>query len=337
MPVVSPVSERMTVVCLLLLTFSTGIVDAVSVLVLGHVFVANMTGNVIFLGFWFAPRTVVDMTAALVAFVSFVAGAVLGGRLARHLDDDVRRWLTVALGIEVVVLVALSILTGTGVLDYHDNTKLFLIAGLAVTFGSQNATARQFGIQELSTTVLTSTIVGIGFDSRLAGGTGQREKLRYSVVLTMCAGAMVGATMTRWAVAPVIALAAAVVAVSAAIFRFGRQRREDRGLVSAYAISTRHRCRPWNRQVDRRAPVHPWLGRDRRGPQRTRRRGRHRAEPAAHLLGHPRRHRCRTHRRAQRVAARAAGRDRQQRRCYGQRADGGGQPLMNGESSWRST
>ena len=123
------------------------------------------------------------------------------------------------------MLVALSILAGDGVLDYHDNTKLFLIAGLAVTFGSQNATARQFGIQELSTTVLTSTIVGIGFDSRLAGGTGQREKLRYSVVLTMCAGAMVGATMIRWAVAPVIALAAAVVAVSAAIFRFGGRRR----------------------------------------------------------------------------------------------------------------
>jgi uncharacterized membrane protein YoaK (UPF0700 family) len=226
MPVVSPVSERTTAVCLLLLTFSTGIVDAISVLVLGHVFVANMTGNVIFLGFWFAPHTVVDMTAALVAFVSFVAGAVIGGRLARHLDDDVRRWLTVALGIEVVMLVALSILTGTGVLGYHDNTKLILIAGLAVTFGSQNATARQFGIQELSTTVLTSTIVGIGSDSRLAGGTGQREKLRYSVVLTMCAGALVGATITRWAVAPVIALAAAVVAVSAAIFRFGSSRED---------------------------------------------------------------------------------------------------------------
>ena len=93
-----------------------------------------------------------------------------------------------------------------------------------MTFGSQNATARQFGIQELSTTVLTSTIVGIGFDSRLAGGTGHREKLRYSVVLTMCAGAVVGATMTRFTVAPVIALAAVVVAVSAAIFRFGPRR-----------------------------------------------------------------------------------------------------------------
>jgi uncharacterized membrane protein YoaK (UPF0700 family) len=226
MPVESPVSERLTVVCLLLLTFSTGIVDAISVLVLGHVFVANMTGNVIFLGFWFVPHSGVDLTAAIVAFVSFLAGTVLGGRLARHIDSEVRLWLTVALGVEVVVLLALSILAGTGVLNYHDNTKLILIAGLAITFGSQNATARQFGIQELSTTVLTSTIVGLGVDSRLAGGTGHREKLRYGVVVTMLAGAMVGATMTRWAVAPVIALAAVVVAVAAAIFRFGPRRRD---------------------------------------------------------------------------------------------------------------
>jgi len=222
MPVESPVSERLTLVSLLLLTFATGIVDAVSVLVLGHVFVANMTGNVIFLGFWFVPHSGVDLTAAIVAFVSFLAGTVLGGRLARHIDSEVRLWLTVALGVEVLVLLTLSILAGTGVLNYHDNTKLILIAGLALTFGSQNATARQFGIQELSTTVLTSTIVGLGFDSRLAGGTGHREKLRYSVVVTMCAGALVGASMTRFTVAPVIALAAVVVAVAAAIFGFGR-------------------------------------------------------------------------------------------------------------------
>jgi uncharacterized membrane protein YoaK (UPF0700 family) len=216
----------LTVVCLLLLTFATGIVDAVSVLVLGHVFVANMTGNIIFLGFWFVPHSGVDLTAAIVAFVSFLAGTVLGGRFARHIDSEVRLWLTVALGAEVVVLLTLSILSGVGVLNYHDNTKLILIAGLAATFGSQNVTARLFGIQELSTTVLTSTIVALGFDSRLAGGTGHREKLRYSVVVTMCAGAVAGATITRFTVAPAIALAAAVVAVSAAIFRFGPHRQD---------------------------------------------------------------------------------------------------------------
>lgn len=221
MPVTSPVSERLTVTGLLLLTFGTGLVDAISVLVLGHVFVANMTGNVIFLGFWFARQSVVDVTAAAVAFASFLAGTVIGGRFVRHLAHDTRRWVSVALSLECVVLVVLSILAGSGVLDYRDNSKLILIAGLAVAFGTQNATARQFGIQELSTTVLTSTIVGIGVDSRLAGGKGQRGKLRFSVVLTMCAGAVAGATLSRFMVAPVIALAAALVAVAAVIFLFG--------------------------------------------------------------------------------------------------------------------
>lgn len=225
MAVASPVSERSTVVALLLLTFATGLVDAISVLVLGHVFVANMTGNVIFLGFWFAPHSDVDMTAAVLAFVFFLTGTVIGGRFARHLDHEVavRVWLTAALGAEVVLLAVLAILAGTGVLDYHDNSKLILIAGLAVAFGFQNAAARQFGVQELSTTVLTTTLVGIGFDSRLAGGTGQREKLRYSVVLTMCAGATVGATMSRFVVAPVIGLAAIAVAASLVVFRYGPQ------------------------------------------------------------------------------------------------------------------
>jgi uncharacterized membrane protein YoaK (UPF0700 family) len=221
MAVVSPVSDRLTVTALLLLTFATGLADAISVLVLGHVFVANMTGNVIFLGFWFAPYSNVDLTAAVVAFPTFVTGTVLGGRLTRYFGERTRPWLTTALGIEVVTLVALSILAGTGVLHYRGNTKLFLIAGMAIAYGLQHSTARQFGIQELTTTVLTSTIVGLGVDSRLAGGTGKREKLRYSVVLTMCGGAVVGATITRVAVAPVLTLAATVVGTSLLIFRFG--------------------------------------------------------------------------------------------------------------------
>lgn len=221
MPVASPLSERRTAAALLLLTFATGLVDAVSVLVLGHVFVANMTGNAIFLGFLFVPRAGIDLTAAVVAFGGFLAGAILGGRLVRRLWRETRRWLTVALGTEVVLLSVLAILAGAGVLRYDDRTKLILIAGLAVGFGLQNSTARQFGIQELYTTVLTSTIVGIGVDSRLAGGTGRREKLRYGVVATMLAGAVVGATLSRVVVAPVIALAAAIVAVSLLLFRFG--------------------------------------------------------------------------------------------------------------------
>jgi uncharacterized membrane protein YoaK (UPF0700 family) len=221
MAVASPVSDRRTVTALLLLTFATGLVDAVSVLFLGHVFVANMTGNVIFLGFWFVPHSGIDLGAAVVAFASFVAGTVAGSRFARHLDHDIRRWLTVAMGAEVALLALLALLAGSGVLQYQGNGRLILIAGLAVSFGSQAATARQFGIQELSTTVLTSTIVGLGIDSRLAGGSGQRERLRYGVVATMLTGAAVGATVSRFTVAPVIAFAALAVAASLGVFRSG--------------------------------------------------------------------------------------------------------------------
>jgi uncharacterized membrane protein YoaK (UPF0700 family) len=221
MPVASPVSQRSTVAALLLLTFATGLADAMSILVLGHVFVANMTGNVIFLGFWLAPKSSIDLTAVAVALPTFVCATIVSGRLARHFGERARPWITTVLTTEIALLVALSALGGAGVLHYHDNTKLIMIGLLAVTFGLQHSSARQFGIQELSTTVLTSTIVSLGLDSQLAGGTGARQKLRLGVVFTMCAGALVGATMSRFVVAPGFAGAAAVIATSLLIFRFG--------------------------------------------------------------------------------------------------------------------
>jgi uncharacterized membrane protein YoaK (UPF0700 family) len=221
MSIASPVSERMTVVALLLLTFATGLADSISILVLGHVFVANMTGNVIFLGFWLAPKTLIDLTAVAVALPTFVCTTIVSGRLSRHLGERARLWITVVLVTEIVLLTALSIMAGTGALNYHDGGRRIMIGMLAVTFGLQHSSARQFGIRELSTTVLTSTIVSLGMDSRLAGGTGAREKLRLSVVVTMCAGALVGATMSRLVVAPVFMVTAAVIATSLLIFRYG--------------------------------------------------------------------------------------------------------------------
>jgi uncharacterized membrane protein YoaK (UPF0700 family) len=232
MAVTSPVSDRFTVAALLLLTFATGLADSISILVLGHVFVANMTGNVIFLGFWLAPRTSIDLTAVAVALPTFVCTTILSGRLSRFFGERTRAWITTVLATEIALLAALSILAGAGVLHYHDNTKLIMIGVLAVTFGLQHSSARQFGIRELSTTVLTSTIVSLGMDSRLAGGTGEREKLRLSVVFTMCAGALVGATMSRFVVAPVFAVTAVVVALSFAIFRFGPSNGESAAAVA---------------------------------------------------------------------------------------------------------
>ena len=54
---------------LLALTLVTGLVDATSYLKLGHVFVANMTGNVVFLGFGIAGAGGIS--------VSFIGGTLV--------------------------------------------------------------------------------------------------------------------------------------------------------------------------------------------------------------------------------------------------------------------
>src|SRR5439155_20814044 len=78
------------------LTFVTGLVDAFSYLLLGHVFVANMTGNVVFLGFALAGATGFSIPASLVALGCFASGAIIGGRVASSLGDHRGRLLGVA-------------------------------------------------------------------------------------------------------------------------------------------------------------------------------------------------------------------------------------------------
>ena len=68
--------------------------DSISILALGHVFVANMTGNVIFLGFWLAPSTTIDLTAVAVALPTFICTTIVSGRLARHFGIRTRAWIT---------------------------------------------------------------------------------------------------------------------------------------------------------------------------------------------------------------------------------------------------
>src|SRR5689334_19178871 len=66
---------------LLVLTFTTGLVDAVSYLGLGHVFTANMTGNIVFLGFGIAGGYGLPVVAPLVSLGAFLVGAGAGGIL----------------------------------------------------------------------------------------------------------------------------------------------------------------------------------------------------------------------------------------------------------------
>jgi uncharacterized membrane protein YoaK (UPF0700 family) len=219
MAVSSPLGSRRTVAVLLALTVVTGLVDSVSYLRLGHVFVANMTGNVVFLGFSADPHSGLSAAASAIAIAAFVLGALAGGRIAHTLAPaSPHRWLTTAFTTQAVILGLVTVLTATGVLPYGGDGRFATIAILASALGVQNSTVRHLGAPDLTTTVLTLTLTGLAADSALAGGPGAKPHRRLGSIAAMLAGAAAGATILRWSPVAVIAIATALTAAVAGTF-----------------------------------------------------------------------------------------------------------------------
>jgi uncharacterized membrane protein YoaK (UPF0700 family) len=217
-----PIGRHRLVGALLILTAVTGLIDAVSYLRMGHVFVANMTGNVVFLGFSLQPGSGLSLPASAVAIGGFLVGAFGGGRLAVHLADRFPAWLRTAFTIQAAVLAVVALLGGLGVLTYTGHRALLTTAVLAACFGLQNATVRRIAAPDLTTTVLTLTLVGLAADSHLAGGSGARPHRRLGSVLAMLAGAATGALLLQiTSPTVVIALAAALVIVATTVLLVG--------------------------------------------------------------------------------------------------------------------
>ncbi len=180
---------------LLLLTVVTGLVDAASYLKLGHVFVANMTGNIVFLGFAIAGASGLSIWASLVALGSFLAGGLAGGRIGDRFAAHRGQLLRTALATQLLfVAAAVSLAAATGE-PAGGSRRYALIALLAFAMGVQNATARRLAVPELTTTVLTMTLTGIAADSALAGGPGARLGRRLLAVAAMFLGALTGALL----------------------------------------------------------------------------------------------------------------------------------------------
>src|SRR2546426_693793 len=173
---------------LLGLTVVTGLVDAFSYLVLGHVFVANMTGNVVFLGFALAGAAGFSISASLSALGAFCLGALAGGRLSTHLRAHRGRLLSMASAVEAFLVGGSVAIAATASNPGGSGTRYVLIVLLGLAMGMQNAVARKLAVPDLTTTVLTLTITGIVADGSLAGGAGSRAGRRLLSVLAMFGG-----------------------------------------------------------------------------------------------------------------------------------------------------
>ncbi|MGW6740096.1 YoaK family protein [Streptomyces sp. NPDC055025] len=180
---------------MLTLTVVTGLVDAVSYLALGHVFVANMTGNVVFLAFALAGAKGHSVVASVVSMAAFLVGALAGGRVVTRFAAHRGRLLTMATALQAVlfaVAVVITAMTHGGVTTAVQYTTIVL---LALAMGLQNAVTRRLGVPDLTTTVLTFTLTGLAADSTPAGGSAPRPGRRILSVLAMFLGALASAEL----------------------------------------------------------------------------------------------------------------------------------------------
>jgi uncharacterized membrane protein YoaK (UPF0700 family) len=180
---------------LLTLTLVTGLVDATSYLKLGHVFVANMTGNVVFLGFGLAGAGGISIWASLTALGSFLVGGVGGGRIGARWSSDRGRHLTATTATELVLVAGGLVVAAFSTHHIGTGSRYALIVPLAVAMGVQNAAARKLAVPDLTTTVLTMTLTGLAADSAVAGGHGSKPARRALSVAAMLLGALIGGAL----------------------------------------------------------------------------------------------------------------------------------------------
>jgi uncharacterized membrane protein YoaK (UPF0700 family) len=209
---------------LVALTILTGVVDAVSYLELGHVFVANMTGNVIFLGFALAGAGGLSPTASLIAIAAFLLGALAGGWLGARYHAHRGHLLRAANASQALLIAAAVLLASLAVEPPGHATRYTLIVLLALALGVQNAAAQRLSVPDLTTTVLTRTLTGLASESGVVGGAGSKLGRRIVAIGAMLLGALIGGLFAlHVSIAAALGVAFAIVACSAlAVHRSSR-------------------------------------------------------------------------------------------------------------------
>ncbi len=202
--------EAALVPLLVVMTVVTGVVDAVSFLRLGHVFVANMTGNVVFLGFALTGAPGFSVSAPLVALGAFVIGAAVAGRLAAPTGRNMLARMATS---EAALCAAAA---GVAIVGSGTTARYAMTVLLAVAMGGQNAVVRRLAVPAMTTTtVLTTTLTALVADRPDLSTPGSHTVRRAVVVAAMLAGATLGALLVlhisiEWALGTAVLLLAAV-------------------------------------------------------------------------------------------------------------------------------
>jgi len=214
---------------MLTLTFSTGVIDAVGYLGLDRVFTANMTGNVVILGMGLTGANDLPIVGPLIALFAFAIGAVIAGRVLRPVPDGWSTRSTVLFGIVGLIVLAAAIVSFATPSTRPDtdspDTVAFVITGLlGLAMGVQAGAARHIGVKDVTTVVVTSTLVGLAFDSPPGGNRKQQWKRRLGAVVLISAGATLGALLLLVNLGTGMAVTAGITLAVALLGHLGRPR-----------------------------------------------------------------------------------------------------------------
>ncbi|KFI84242.1 YoaK family protein [Bifidobacterium psychraerophilum] len=216
---------------LAMLTFVTGLVDAFSYLLLGRVFVANITGSLMFLGFALGGAPGFFWKSYVLALIPFLLAAASGGLLIKAFGRHRGRHLLSSLLLQDAVVCLALIVALMMPLDRPYATEVLTVL-LAVAFGLQNSTVRALRVPDMTTTVLTLTMTGIASDWSSTGSGRAQLGRRSASIVSMFAGAIIGAVIIRYTHYQLVLIIAVVVISLCAIL----------------AIRLRNSTAPWTRR-----------------------------------------------------------------------------------------
>lgn len=210
-------TERLHVVLMLTLCFATGVVDAVGYLGLDRVFTANMTGNVVVLAMGLTGNGSLPIVGPIVALAGFVVGAIIAGRVLRGAAAGWTGRDTGLLGIVAVLLAIAVVPTVSADAPYPTAVGLPVTGLLGLAMGMQGGAARHIAVADVPTVVVTSTLIGLSFDSWPGRRVQQRWPRRLLAIGLLGVGAVVGAALLLvhfWVGLSVAALVLVVVAAA---------------------------------------------------------------------------------------------------------------------------
>ena len=179
---------------LLVVTLSSGMLDLVSFLDLGQVFVSAMTGNMIFLGVGMTGQG--ELLPPALSLASYAVGAIFGGRLAFPTITHRGQLLLLGTAIHAAVVgIAALVATRHGLADAGPRNLVLVL--LAFSMGWQYSVVLRLKVPDVTTTVVTTTI------TRLFGqASGPRARKRRSLMIgTLLCGALL-AGLLRWLLGP---------------------------------------------------------------------------------------------------------------------------------------